>query len=1518
MEDSETHLFQTRKGHRIEQMVVRWLRRSRDNSSCGRVSTGESPPGGPNQFGCSLTLTLVIEKDLLLHNYGFDISRKPPLTVIAVTAGSPAEGKLLAGDQILRINNEDVENISVEKAANMVRESGDSIKMTVLRNTSSPKSSFLTAEKRARLRSNPVKVRFAEEVIVNGHTQGNSLLFMPNVLKVYLENGQTKAFKFEKKTTVKDIIMTLKEKLSINIIEHFALALEEQYNIAKLFLLHEDELIEQVVQKRESHDYRCLLRVCFVPRDPLSLLQEDPVAFEYLYLQSCSDVLQERFAVEMKCSVALRLAALHIQERIHSCGQSQKISFKYIEKDWGIDNFLSPTLLRNMRGKDIKKAISFHIKRNQNILEPRQKQPISATQLRIQYLKLLGDLKTYGGKIFNATLMLQDRESYVTLLVGAKYGISQIINNKLNIMTTLAEFASISKIELNPESEKVSLVKVYLQDIKPISLLLESNNAKDIACLISGYCKLFVDPGANIFTWPRNSQVHRVSTEEGYESRACSDSEESSDVDSSLELLSERHFLKYKEIKPLQEEEEEDTEEEGIQELKQDNEKKVCDDSERKGCDGGNNDTDSISDASDSANTESQGYKVSWSSDSIDALEEDDLETCSSSRPEFFQFYSPVLKNMGMDEQVVFSENQELKDKRDGGLESDPLLCFLQLPNGRVDAALDTKEMTTSHRDMEGKEENESLCISVGCHFVESNIMEYYSLCTNVSPASSIDKNVPSSPESNCVKELLAGARGMGLSEKVETLILDPPPGFGDSSSEDEFFDAADRFTPTLTSPGRKASSNRGENIFYYPDIAESYDSNISMEKNIKPKNSRRPTKLSRKRRSFLQTDYTAQVTYPLSPSSSSEAMDHVCCYEKESHMSSGSHSQTVSSLKDIEGEPALLEMKPLIKHKSILKTKRKTHSPTLMEMEPDTMEIKSVTDTVASSISAIRFRSDSGAEEKEQIGIVFQDGPNNGEHTPHWSTVEHSGRASPSQISLQMENISEHSDFCQELICDINSINLFKEANILDDIEPEIKATFTNIFENVSHSTDTSTYLGSNCSSDLTGRKSLYVAEESIPFMKSTIKNDSPQCDGNIEILTSSKNDNPNQSPSNNSKSNKLFDFSHATDLLFDFKGITDMLTSLPINSFKVGSTSTVSNGQNSPPCEEKEHLLKYTSESDVEDLDVVDMKRNRFLSSSPSSSKAAQVTFELSSDENGDEKEHSELLLSSNTHTIKQNIYESSHKDYSNNLDEHSLKNGSCSLHNLEPKSPEIPKVGNLGNCSCQLSYTSCFRGVNVDVDDEIVDSEATISSLPRTLPPVSGNTLFTEKNHFAITNGTSSTMVGETLHLLRVRIGNSPSGYSMLQDSVLDLQKIIQDFKKESRVHPLDKCAKVFSEQKSCLCNVSRKMMTTSQKILRSDQSSDEMYQVAEETFFDLMEMTEVCLQFSSCAQCFKRHLDVHTNLRDLICTYNQFIQAIKKASDNENRDLYFKLLSRQCTALTAAAFCLTQHYRTVLSL
>lgn len=45
-----------------------------------------------------------------------------------------------------------------------------------------PKSSFITPEKRAKLRSNPVKVHFAEEVEVNGHTQVSLKIYYAAIL----------------------------------------------------------------------------------------------------------------------------------------------------------------------------------------------------------------------------------------------------------------------------------------------------------------------------------------------------------------------------------------------------------------------------------------------------------------------------------------------------------------------------------------------------------------------------------------------------------------------------------------------------------------------------------------------------------------------------------------------------------------------------------------------------------------------------------------------------------------------------------------------------------------------------------------------------------------------------------------------------------------------------------------------------------------------------------------------------------------------------------------------------------------------------------------------------------------------------------------------------------------------------------------------------------------------------------------------------------------------------------------
>ncbi|KAJ8015386.1 hypothetical protein DPEC_G00025590 [Dallia pectoralis] len=555
MEEKERSRSRSLSRRRVQQVVGTLIRRTRESLSRERIlGDGRSNRSGSvssQNFPVRLTVQIVRDPVLDSGGHGFTLSKQHPLLVRDVATGGPADGVLYPGDQVLQVNDLVVDDLSYEQLADITRNLDDSVTMTILRHLTGPKSSIMSAEKRARLRSNPIKVRFAEEVVVNGHTQGNSLLFLPNVLKVYLENGQTKAFKFDDTTTVKDIVVTLKDKLSIQCIEYFALVLEQQYNITKLLLLHDDELIQKVVQKKEhsSHDYRCLFRVCFIPRDPLELLQEDPNAFEYLFLQSVGDVLQERFAVEMKCNTALRLAALHMHERLDSIG-STRTSIKSITKEFGLDSFISPTLLSNMREKDLRKAISYHLKKIQSLLEPRQK-VISATQARLAYLTQLGELISYGGRSYTATMMLQDREALVSLLVGARYGLSQVVNHKLNMVSTLVDFSSISRVELLSESDRVSLLRISLHDIKPFALLMDSPAAKDLACLLGGYCKLLVDPNLCVFRLGRPKvQVHRISAEEGvcegrfaviegvcyesltsYVSRCCSDSDDTSEED---------------------------------------------------------------------------------------------------------------------------------------------------------------------------------------------------------------------------------------------------------------------------------------------------------------------------------------------------------------------------------------------------------------------------------------------------------------------------------------------------------------------------------------------------------------------------------------------------------------------------------------------------------------------------------------------------------------------------------------------------------------------------------------------------------------------------------------------------------------------------------------------------------------------------------------------------------------------------------------------------------------------------
>ncbi|XP_009675198.2 FERM and PDZ domain-containing protein 1 [Struthio camelus] len=1572
MEDLETNFVQTRKARGIEQMVAKWLHRSRSSASRGRASVTDVSSDGIGQPASRVKLTVTIYKDLVHHHYGFEISPNLPLTITSVTAGSTADGKLLPGDQILLINTTAVEDISIEHAADIIREAGDELLLTVLRCTSGgPKSSFLTAEKRARLKTNPVKVRFAEEVLVNGHSQGNSLLCMPNVLKVYLENGQTKAFRFERSTTVKDIVLTLKEKLSIQSIAHFALALEEQYNIAKIYLLHDDELIEQVVQKREPHDYRCLFRVCFIPKDPLDLLQEDPVAFEYLYLQSCSDVLQERFAVEMKCSVALRLAALHIQERIYACAQPQKVSLKYIEKDWGIENFISPTLLRNMRGKDIKKAISYHMKRNQVLLDPRQKHMLAAVQVRLSYLQILGDLKMYNGKIFNATLMLQDRESYVALLVGAKYGVSQIINNKLNIITSLAEFANISRLELMEESEKVSMVKIYLQDLKLLTLLLESNSAKDLVCLINGYYRLFVDASVSIFTWgEKKQQLHRISAEEGYESRTCSDSEDSWELDSSSE-----HCLDtpapHGSAHPVCEEKEL----EDLHSLEQDSIKSQAGGGEQ--CNRSDNATDSTSEASDSANTESQGCKTSGSSDSMDALEEDELEACSSSRPEFFHFCMPTVQEMNSSDKSFFPIGAARGSSR---TEARDFFCFLQVPQAA--------EPASQHSHSDQREEDMGASV-LETKLSERNAMGYYSLCYSISPAGSVERNINHSPGKSSWKDVSAQEgvpRRSDQKVEVSDLILDPPPGFGDTSSEDEFYDAADRLSPpdALAAGCSLTSSDNIDNASCILKKSRCYSLG---EKLVSRQTAREKHRMEkeltyakslRKRRSFLKTDYTSQVTFPLALPGSRQS----CC-SWSPYPSFLTQPPDARSSENIKTDTEVGADTDTNVQRD---TGSKNPSADLMEMEPDTMETKSVTDLFFSSISAVHLQGDQNGEESSDIAICLDNGlsPASAVHPAFllWEEAEHlpreQSRGTKKNSSIELKTGWQSEDSCvssrnqpaqavlegaaeiMEAQCKVNNEVKFQSQ---DMICPSNECTVSPL----TCGTSMTSPCGAALEFDLLPTAGKEAArEELVLALCEEKKSDFDNCAGkqsDIGLSQVKTRQAVREEAFQKVHSKNHVGFPNVTQLLTDCSGTSGVITHLSWLSFGVRTDLTSPN----PSTERLDNPLELLDSQETAHMTSGCLGADAVRKETQTPSAIPAFEKELVSNQGPDEGEPrkdtenvyykqpqpSATLLPREEATVLEKDCplipslglsfpsgpvplgslgkRTGHYGASNHsfLCFNYKKDEQTRPGHVMTRSPGLsttntfpPQLG-MDKCSCQLSYVSCFHRPDEEGEHENTIPMHSMSPGPLTTPPSTIHSLpGTPVDSYPLATARDRAWLDphiQALTKLKDQARMSPVDFSCFLAYITELQEVVEKLSGNQRTHLQDRCAEHSSESKGALESASQELLSSCQELLKTERPLKELQGALRVTFDDLVQLTVACFQVTHCQLCMQRQSELGAVLTGVVGIYHQLVQVVHQLLDGQGcKDVGAKLLACQHTALTAAVFCLMQQFSAPLSL
>nr|XP_045586539.1 FERM and PDZ domain-containing protein 4-like isoform X1 [Procambarus clarkii] len=377
------------------------------------------------------------------------------------------------------INGEDVKKAPRDHVIQLVRSCKDKVQLTVTQpplDNSARKSALLSAAKKQRLKSNPSRVRFAESVDINGSpsysfpsqpsnfsSSESTTPFMPNVLKVFLENGQTKSFKYDSSTTVGDVLDSLHQKLGIKCPEHFSLVVEHVKSLRrnKLTILDPKEALSRIAARPGAQHLRCLYRVTFVPRDAYDLLRKDSMAFEYLYLQCCNDVIQERFSPELKYDVALRLAALHIQQHALTNNMSAKVSVKNIERDCGLERFVPSSLVDSMKRKELRKLLSHFLKINSNLTTPGQKQ-LTALQAKLHYLKIISELPSYGAKCFSTNL--KDTNMETVILISPRFGISQITGIRNSMVYAVHLCGSSVLPEALCEIEQATGVRVSRED----------------------------------------------------------------------------------------------------------------------------------------------------------------------------------------------------------------------------------------------------------------------------------------------------------------------------------------------------------------------------------------------------------------------------------------------------------------------------------------------------------------------------------------------------------------------------------------------------------------------------------------------------------------------------------------------------------------------------------------------------------------------------------------------------------------------------------------------------------------------------------------------------------------------------------------------------------------------------------------------------------------------------------------------------------------------------------------------
>uniref|UniRef100_A0A182ILB6 Uncharacterized protein n=1 Tax=Anopheles atroparvus TaxID=41427 RepID=A0A182ILB6_ANOAO len=434
--------------------------------------------------------------------FGFVAGSEKPVIVRFVTEGGPSVNKLEPGDQILAVNGEDVKDAPRDHVIQLVRNCETSVTLLVcqpqLYNAVGRKSTLLSAGKKAKLKSRPIRVRFAESVCVNGAPLFPPSAFslgdlcvppMANVLKVFLENGQTKSFKYDSTTTVQNVVTSLRDKLCLTAGEHFSLVVEHVKSLKrnKLTLLDPQETVARIAARPGAHKLRCLFRVTFVPVSAAALAQKDLNALDYLFLQCCNDVTQERFAPELQPEVALRLAALHMHQHALANNISPaKLTVKTVEREFGLDRFVPASLIEGMKRKELRRLLGHFLKLNSQMTGSSTKM-LTQLQAKIHYLDIISGLPSYGAKCFSTNQ--RDGVERV-LLVSPRFGLSQIAGVRNTVPQPICNLEELIRVVVTRDDDISNTVTVFITPDRVINFAMEDRDASEFAIVLAGYYRL--------------------------------------------------------------------------------------------------------------------------------------------------------------------------------------------------------------------------------------------------------------------------------------------------------------------------------------------------------------------------------------------------------------------------------------------------------------------------------------------------------------------------------------------------------------------------------------------------------------------------------------------------------------------------------------------------------------------------------------------------------------------------------------------------------------------------------------------------------------------------------------------------------------------------------------------------------------------------------------------------------------------------------------------------------------------